>query len=322
MNNKAVFFCSDLSKDAGEPLFGTASHSKIWFLLEHPAPWGRKALLENRLPDSVREHLKTALEQIDGSRAQLIRQSYTPNETFSFFIVHTRESAPLIRRFKVHNYEELLALDLPKLIAEANHSSEWSADPVYLVCTDGNHDKCCAKYGLRAYRSLREKFGDDVWETSHVGGDRFAANLLCFPHGLYYGRVSDLEAECVIREYRKGRIFLGNYRGRVSYPKNAQIGEYFLRKQTGKYGLDSFRLVGQKSLDEEVAETSFESTVDGSLHTIRFLRKASGVETHMTCQSEEKGCVMEYQLQEYSRQDTAGELLPLVREVKNVPQVV
>jgi hypothetical protein len=297
MNNKAVFYCSDLSKNAGEPLYGTASHSKIWILLEHPSPWGRKALVENRLSDAVKAHLKSSLEMIEGSRAQLIRQSYSQTGQINFFLVNARESSPVIHHFKLRDHEELLDLDLAAL---AESPDPKATEPLYLVCTDGNHDKCCAKYGLRTYKALREKFGDRIWESSHVGGDRFAANLICFPHGLYYGRVSELEAERVVLEHQKGRLFLGNYRGRTSYPKNAQIGEYFLRRQLVDDGLESFRLVEHKALDQDVAEVCFESRKDGALHIIRFLRKDSGLENHMTCTSEEKGCVVEYHLLEHA----------------------
>ena len=38
---------------------------------------------------------------------------------------------------------------------------------------------------------------DETWEVSHIGGDRFAGNLLVLPHGLYYGRLDPLAAIAV-----------------------------------------------------------------------------------------------------------------------------
>ena len=46
---------------------------------------------------------------------------------------------------------------------------------------------------------LAERDPDAVWECSHIGGDRFAATMLLFPHGINYGR-ADTFARPVNRE--------------------------------------------------------------------------------------------------------------------------
>ena len=56
--------------------------------------------------------------------------------------------------------------------------------PLVLVCTNGRHDPCCATFGRPLARVLREGAQrDDVWECSHIGGDRFAANIVILPEG-------------------------------------------------------------------------------------------------------------------------------------------
>ena len=39
----------------------------------------------------------------------------------------------------------------------------------------------------------------------HVGGHRFAANLVLLPHGLYYGPVAGASAEAAITAYERAR---------------------------------------------------------------------------------------------------------------------
>src|SRR5262249_51245535 len=74
--------------------------------------------------------------------------------------------------------------------------------PLLLVCTHGKHDRCCARLGRVLYDALREQVEDDwVWQCSHVGGDRFAGNLVCLPQGLYFGRVGPGDAWEVLDEY-------------------------------------------------------------------------------------------------------------------------
>ena len=74
------------------------------------------------------------------------------------------------------------AADLP-IVGEAD---PWlpHRDPLVLVCTNGRHDPCCATFGRPLARVLREGARrDDVWECSHIGGDRFAANIVILPEG-------------------------------------------------------------------------------------------------------------------------------------------
>jgi hypothetical protein len=146
---------------------------------------------------------------------------------------------------------------------------------------------------------MSERFGRNVWQSSHVGGDRFAANLVCFPHGLFFGRVSETEAERVAGEYQCGRIFLTNYRGRGCYSRNAQVGEFFVRRQSSELRLDSMRFVREEIIDNNSARVSFRSIEDKIIHTVLFLRKDSDVENPMTCQSAERSCFVQYNLLEY-----------------------
>jgi hypothetical protein len=301
MKNKALFYCSDLSKNACEPVFGTASRGNTWFLLEHPEPWGKRALVDNRMPDQVKERLSSALEQINGGRFLLIRRRYSQSDCFNFFIVAAREDSPQVRHFKLKEYQELLDLDIWGLVRSSNQTADdgYAASPLYLVCTDGAHDKCCAKYGIRTYEFMRGKFGGSVWASSHVGGDRFAANIVCFPHGLFYGHVTEASAESVAGEYRDGRIHLANYRGRGCYPRNAQVGEYFIRLHSGDLRIDSLRFAGEELIDRSSTRVSFQSIEDGTIHTAWFSSEESEIENQLSCRAEEKRPFLQYTLLEY-----------------------
>ncbi|HVF07448.1 MAG TPA: hypothetical protein VNC60_02630, partial [Actinomycetota bacterium] len=82
-----------------------------------------------------------------------------------------------------------------------------------------------------------------VWESPHVGGDRFAANMVAFPHGLVFGRVEpELGAE-VVGAYAQGRIVLDHYRGRTSHPVHVQAAEIAVRRREGVDRIDDVRLI-------------------------------------------------------------------------------
>ncbi|HEU5385864.1 MAG TPA: sucrase ferredoxin [Streptosporangiaceae bacterium] len=47
-----------------------------------------------------------------------------------------------------------------------------------LVCTNGKRDRCCAVRGRPVAAAIADATGWDTWESSHLGGHRFAATAL------------------------------------------------------------------------------------------------------------------------------------------------
>ncbi|PFK65638.1 sucrase ferredoxin, partial [Priestia megaterium] len=72
--------------------------------------------------------------------------------------------------------------------------------PVILVCAHGRHDPCCAVRGLPVGRALGERWPEQVWECSHIGGDRFAANVVVAPDGVYYGGLDAKSAVATVED--------------------------------------------------------------------------------------------------------------------------
>ncbi len=118
-----------------------------------------------------------------------------------------------------------------------------SERPVYLVCTHGRHDLCCAVRGRPVAAALAAARPEDTWECSHVGGDRFAANLVVLPHGLYYGRLDERSAVEVAEAHERGLVLGPVARGRSSVPAPVQAAEHFARGHLGEDRLDRLRLV-------------------------------------------------------------------------------
>src|SRR5688500_6759051 len=83
-----------------------------------------------------------------------------------------------------------------------------------------------------------------VWESSHVGGDRFAANIVCLPHGVYFGRVEADEADGLLAAYRRGELVLDRYRGRSCLPPLVQSAELFIRRALDETRVDGLTFEG------------------------------------------------------------------------------
>ncbi|HYF46313.1 MAG TPA: sucrase ferredoxin [Acidimicrobiales bacterium] len=258
--------CSSCSLAHEEDPGGSASRQRFWLLVEQPGAWGRNALLESKLPAAV----STELEQrrrAANVRVLLIRRGpgvEVPDDRRWAFVRATPE-APAMGGGTFRDPEELLDLDLAALTDLSTPLPGTLGEPLLAVCTHGRHDRCCADNGRPVARHLRQS-GADAWECSHVGGDRFAANVVSFPHGLFHGRVTPASALPLLHTYQHGQIHPAGFRGRGAYSPAAQQAEIVLRHQLDDWHVDSLRL-GPHTREDDRHTLAFTST-DGREHVV------------------------------------------------------
>jgi (2Fe-2S) ferredoxin len=141
---------------------------------------------------------------------------------------------------------EAARLPLPELLEELRAGrtpTGWDDVPrLFLTCTHGRHDVCCAERGRPVAAALDGLAADAAWEVSHIGGDRFAGNVLVLPDGLYYGRVSADRAVDLVTAHGRGDCVPDLLRGRTSLPFAAQAAEVALRRHLGVAALTALRL--------------------------------------------------------------------------------
>lgn len=300
MSQRSFFYCSDLSRGYAEKTFGTASVGDLWLLIEYPFPWGTKALHESALSQAVKAHLTRVVKTTPRSRLLFIkRERRRPLDGLTVFVVRCREHKPSITRLRINDYEQLLDIDLPLIAAGVPSIDAGDSDhPLYLVCTHGKRDKCCAKFGYPLYKSL-SSLSASVWQCSHVGGDRFAANLVCFPHGLFYAHVTEETSRHMIEEYEAGRVVLDKYRGRACYQYPVQAAEYFIRTEGRLKGLDELRHLGCERTAERHWRVRFASAGGETIHEARIKSVHSNFQSFNTCHATEEKSVIQYLLDDY-----------------------
>jgi hypothetical protein len=300
------FYCSQLSRDADEQPYGTASIGDVWVLVEYPHGWGSKALEESDLSPHVKRYLKSTTGAIPKSKLLFIKQDRASSRDLTLYIVRCRERNPFILRFNLQSYEDLLKIDIPAAAEGHSDGGTICELPLYLVCTHGRRDKCCAKFGFALYKSLRPIAGEMIWQSSHVGGDRFAANMVCFPHGLFYAHVTEPVGKALMEEYGKGRMLLREYRGRACYGRIAQTAEFFIRNESALLGVDDLRFCDQQRVDENTWIVHFTGPTDQLVHEVRITSRPSEFQTYTTCHSSEEQKVVQYVLEDYRIFETAG----------------
>ena len=190
--------CATESLARDEPLVGTASRVQRWLVVEQPGAWGARPSSTATSPAEVAAPL-VAHARSHRVRVLLARRpgDMRHDGDRRVFLAHTGAERRWIEQLVVPaaRPERLLDIDLgPLAFPDPPGLGEPGPAGLALVCTNGRHDPCCADKGRPVVRALAAAGVPDVWESSHVGGDRFAANVVCLPDGVYYGRVEPDEA--------------------------------------------------------------------------------------------------------------------------------
>jgi hypothetical protein len=274
--------CSSVSEASGEALRATASRYRFWLLVEQPGPWGHDALVESGLPVDVGRSLRDAGRRL-GIRVLLIKRRDRPVGSRRCYLAYSGARERRVRSIDLEGPADLLSLDLAGLARRRFDGVGVSVEePVYLVCTHGKHDQCCARYGAPLFRAI-EHLGS-VWECTHVGGDRFAGNLVCLPHGMYFGRVPAAEAPKVVAAYGEGRVTLAHYRGRSAFSPPVQAAEQEVRTRLGLDGVDDLVLAAHRRLPGRRHVVEF-AAGDGARHAVD-VRVVDLAPRRLTCKAD------------------------------------
>jgi hypothetical protein len=300
------FRCAVASRERGDELAGTASTVRSFLLLEHAGPWGVDALRDARLPDGLGEHLREASRR-HRVRVLLVRRPGRRASGAPVRVVAARVAGPgsWLETTVLDDLADVRSLDLAALGAGRTLGLERSTTPLLAVCTHGRHDACCAELGRPVALALADgSHADATWETSHVGGDRFAGNLVVLPRGLYYGGLDPDSARAVADATAAGEVLLEHFRGRSDLPMAAQAADVALRREHGVTGLDDLQVRGVR--------------VDGDLTTVRcevgglglrdvVVRRVPSEGAHrLTCSASRASTIPRHEVVEVSEVSPAG----------------
>jgi hypothetical protein len=213
--------CSAVSRGLDEPLDATASPGVRWLLVEVAGAWGWNAFTESPVLDPTIGRALADRTHRAGVRLLAIRRPGRARGPvrWRWAVVDSRNGAESVRWGEASAPEQLLEVPLD------GSAGEVSDAPILAVCTQGRHDECCAVRGRPVAATLAERFPDETWECSHIGGDRFAATMILFPHALTYGRMDDDDPVHVVEEYRAGRVAATGFRGRANLPRVVQAAQ-------------------------------------------------------------------------------------------------
>lgn len=280
--------CALLARTHQAQLAGTAPVATGWLLLDQPGAWGRNALTSSALEPALGAHLDDLAG--DDVRVQLVRRPGSHPAALptprTVILAHSGP-APWAERLELESDAELWELEPDLTLASEPPGIGTAVDgPLWLVCTHGKRDRCCAEHGRPIVDALAAEHGDAVWEVSHIGGHRFAGNVLSLPGGEVYGLLDVGAAQRTAALHQAGRYDLAHLRGRSGVARPTQAAEVLARTELAVDGRDAVEVLGSQPGATSGA-TEVRLRVSGAAYRVTVRSEPTGTRYLQSCDQDE-----------------------------------
>ncbi|KAF7722638.1 hypothetical protein EC973_002879 [Apophysomyces ossiformis] len=186
---------------------------------EKPAPW--RTFITNTSMVTTHSTLPEAHDVII-LPDNIIVSNVTPSHAQAFynaFVIPPLPDQPI-------HLQEYTTQDLQNM-----HVQRCPYDSMILICSHKRRDKRCSvtakilapefDHVLREKNIPEGEGGTAIFMVSHVGGHKFAGNVICYTHqgtrGVWYGRVKTCHCEAIVEEtILRGKVIKELYRGSMS----------------------------------------------------------------------------------------------------------
>ena len=263
--------------NADEPLPGSAPVAGTHVFLEHLGPWPASSM------EALDLNYAAELDELEASiglvrRPTPFRTAATGIPERPYVIVSTAGRVALTRAAglpSVSTLDNAIAA-----ISRGELPSGWAYEPwLILVCTHARRDACCARLGRPLVDDLLAVTDQDrVWETTHLGGHRFAPTCLALPSQVVYGRVTSERAPEVAAAVAHHEVVPDLMRGRTTYSAALQAAEIVALTRLGIRN-ETLKLV-TSSTDGDLTHSTWHSATSAVDVTIE---KRQGRERQLSC---------------------------------------
>ena len=242
---------------------GTAAPATSWLLVSHPGPWPRRAFEDSPLDPQAGAAIAERARSM-GARPLFVRRHgrRTTEPRFAFIDAATS-------MIDWQPYDTLADVLAAEWIATTP-----MADPLYLVCTHGRHDRCCAIAGRPVAAQLDRHRPQQTWECSHLGGDRFAGNVLVVPSGATYGFVNPLDVPALISATDAGQVYPPLLRGYATNTPVEQTARIAAQAALGRPGVTDLAVQSCEMLQPGRWRVRLTGAVTGATVTVEQHRVA------------------------------------------------
>ena len=220
------------SRSGGEDPGGTAPSWASCLFIELPRPWAEYVDDTDHFPKGVLDVLDRA--DLEGGAPRL--QCIAPDREYSVNghvrVMHFSTPAGPFSRYDKDEYlvpnDKVVALtealmEHPEALQDFHdYRQDTASGRDIFVCSHGSHDTCCATFGYPVFEALRGKYagvngnGLRVFQVSHLGGHRFAPNVLDMPQGRNWVRLGVEDLDALVHRDRTPPQPRHSYRGLVA----------------------------------------------------------------------------------------------------------
>jgi (2Fe-2S) ferredoxin len=228
---QSAFRCADAARERADPLAGSAPPTRRWLLLEHPGPWRIEAIAGAGIDPKV----LSVLTSRAGSDTRILlvrRPGRFDRRAPRRWILAGLDSATVTGQWRLD--QDLF--DAADALINPSRPAIPPSEPMILVCTHGIHDVCCALRGRPVASALSTRWPELVWECSHVGGDRFAPNVIVLPDGFYYGNLDPESALATVEAHLGGTVTPDRLRGMARFLPPVQAAIIAAYQRYGQLG--------------------------------------------------------------------------------------
>jgi hypothetical protein len=235
--------CAAWAREVGLAPAGTAPHTDVFVLVEHPLPWP-KDVGEDPLLSVVAEAARGAAP---GRTVRLQALAAEPSAPTRRVVVFATTDGP----FRGYGRLEGVGLpdELPGLAAAlvtADPPAPTAGVTDVLVCTHGTRDTCCGSLGTRLWRDA-EGGGPRVWRTSHTGGHRFAPTAVTLPDGCYWAFLDPGLLASIVDRRLPADEAAAHLRGCAAFSPAVQVADAAALANRGWDWLSTARLGAERS---------------------------------------------------------------------------
>jgi hypothetical protein len=320
MNNE--YECSKFTSLSQENMICSASTPAIHIAIEFSMPWhsvpGQTAnfpkpfltlnnfLIKKKLEFGINYFSKNIFSIDNFTRIFLFKKNedeFSDYQKYEFL-------------FPNQNLEEAMFLLTSFITGENNKVLQWQIEDFkntkeLFVCVHGERDQCCGKYGLALFQDfeilinqLNYKNNFRVWQSSHLGGHRFAPTFFEAPSMRWYGLFEAKKIESFLDRSNNNFNVTNCYRG-MSGIKNkyVQLAENFLFQKYSwewlKYSDKKYNII---SLDNEkniIIEFSYKFFNSSETVISKFIIRHTGfIKAKASCHKNEFKDVSQYSVQQ------------------------
>ena len=283
--------CSVGARERRDPLIGSAPPARGWLLFECPGPWPVKAtrLFGDLGPEMDRRTLAAEV------RPMLVRRPgrTDPEAPRSWWFVDSLAGTWIHGEWAT-NDDVRRALDLVDVAREEARARMTPARPMVLVCAHAKHDVCCAVRGRPIAAELATRWPAEVWECSHLGGDRFAGNVAMLPDSVFYGGLDTADAERLVADHLAGEADLEHLRGVGTQTSAGQAAVHELLRRRGSRRLVDVTVDSVRSVGEGMWEIGLRGRGSLPPHTVLTVERRWRAPARLTCSGLQPKTAAEY----------------------------